>query len=169
MPTSTDPRPCNVCGRELTDDEKARMDLDIDFIEHHGHLIGREPTSTALDFNAYQLARMAECSSPDSLDSAGAKFLVSVLDMVNEALSDGETLESAEDSGRLHEIADGAPDVYTYTRWQEFVDLEAYNEDPVDLGVDPSDLTAAAGVCLYMIAERLARALFEAATDDEAE
>ena len=120
------------------------------------------PESLALDFNAYQLARLAECSSPDNLSSAGARFLTSVQNSVNDALSDGETLESAEYNNRLHEIADAAPDVYTYTRWQEFVDLEAYNEDPTELAVT-TNLTETAGICLYMIAERLARALFEAA------
>lgn len=69
----------------------------------------------------------------------------------------------------MAEIADAAPDVYTHTRWQEFADLGAWQEDPTEIGSDGSDMTAAAGVCLYMIAERLAWALLGelAEQDDE--
>ena len=38
-----DDRPCSTCGRPLTSAERERMDLDIDFVEHHEHLIGRLP------------------------------------------------------------------------------------------------------------------------------
>lgn len=34
-------RPCSVCGLALTPAEKAAMDADTDFVEHHGHTIGR--------------------------------------------------------------------------------------------------------------------------------
>ncbi len=58
-------------------------------------------------------------------------------------------------------MADGAVPVYTGERWAVFADLAAYNEDPGDIGGWPADLTDAAGVALYVIAERLALALVE--------
>jgi hypothetical protein len=48
--------------------------------------------------------------------------------------------------------------IYTHERWQVFVDLQAYQEDVSEYG-DADDLTNAAGVALYMIAERLVHAL----------
>lgn len=131
----------------------------------------REQLSNALESmnerNAYNLAAMAECGSPDSPDSAGAVFLTSVRDRVVELIEEcddwhdiatSDRLEDLDYSGGVHSIADEAPDVYTYTRWSEFVDLQAYQEDVNELGeVDGDDLTrSVAGVALYMIAERLA-------------
>lgn len=106
------------------------------------------------EHSIFTLARLAECGDPDSSDSPGARFLEYVQDRVNEAREYGEL-----DQDRIHEIADGAPDVYTHKLWAEFVDLEAYNEDPTDLGCDGTNMTQAAAVCLYIIAERLANAL----------
>jgi hypothetical protein len=45
--------------------------------------------------------------------------------------------------------------------WSEFTDLAAYQEDPTEYGVDGSDMEQSARVCLYIIAERLATALFD--------
>lgn len=109
----------------------------------------------------------AACGSPDSLDSAGAKFLVSVRDAVVEAVEFGEiTIGSDANEDAIAEIADGAPDVYTATKWAEFVDLAAYQEDPTELGFDGSDMDKAADACLYIIAQRLAAALVEALAED---
>lgn len=101
---------------------------------------------------------LADCGSPDSLDSAGMAFLTSVRDAVVEAIEAG-TFDPDDDSrdndnGEVHQIADNAPDVYTHARWKEFVDLAAYQEDP-EMGEWPDDLTETAGVALYQIAERL--------------
>ena len=60
----------------------------------------------------------------------------------------------------IAEVADSAPSVYTAARWAQFADLAAWNEDIADYG-PLDDLTASAGVALYMIAERLAAALVE--------
>lgn len=120
--------------------------------------------SAAEPFTAYRLASMAECSGPDSLDSPGAKFLLDV------QAATREHIESGGDPEELHEIADNAPDAYTWPRWQEFVDLGAWREDLSDLGGLGSmeDMTEAAGVALYQIADRLAHALVEEwSTDDE--
>lgn len=112
-----------------------------------------------IKLNAYQLARLADCASPDSLESAGAAFLVNVADTWQERASDG----SYDRDDTPWEIADAAPSVYTFTRWQEFTDLAAWQEDADEVGGLPADMTDAAGVCLYLIAERLVNAL----TDEE--
>lgn len=125
------------------------------------------------DLNAYQLSRRADCASPDSLDSAGALFLTSVRDGVLELITwdatrwvevvEGDDVQSINDDGGVSQIADDAPDVYTYRMWAEFVDLSAYLEDPPEYGVDRSDMEQSARVCLYMIAERLAFVLMDEA------
>lgn len=120
--------------------------------------------SNIMDLKVYELARMADCGSPDSLESPGARFLESVRDAVAEA-AEGNP-ENDDWSEEAAQIADDAPDVYTHQRWLEFVDLAAYQEDPTELG-EISDMTAAAGICLYIIAERLAFALFELAAEGD--
>lgn len=114
----------------------------------------------------WQLARLAECFDPDSVDSPGARFLAGVRDDVNDRL--GGLNDDPSDVAA--EIADSAVPVYTHERWRVFVDLGAWEEDPSDLTADTSDMTQAAAICLYMIAERLAAALIAAADegDDEA-
>lgn len=106
---------------------------------------------------AWQLARLADCMDPDSDDSPGARFLDRVEADYRERIED----ESYDEDDTPHEIADSAVPVYAHDRWQTFVDLGAYQEDTTDLGDDGSDLTQSAGVALYMIAERLVRALHE--------
>lgn len=107
---------------------------------------------------AWQLARLAGCSDPDSDESAGAQFLYSV---------ESDTLERIEyndgewDNDFAHEIADGAVPVYMYKMWQTFVDLAAFEEDPSELVSENADMNAQAGICLYMIADRLAYAVAE--------
>jgi hypothetical protein len=125
---------------------------------------------------AYALADVADCVAPDTLESAGAEFLVSVRDAAVEAWERVREAGGTEHRGDvLHEIADAAPDTYTRQRWLEFVDLGAYIEEP-ELGEWPKDLTDAAGVALYQIAYRLADAVFteleqesDADSDDEAD
>jgi hypothetical protein len=107
-------------------------------------------------------------------------FLTSVRDSTVEAIEDGTFVPEGEgsddDNGAVHQIADNAPDVYTHTRWKEFVDLAAYLEEPEISDAWPEDLTEAAGVALFQIAERLVYALLrewrdgleQAAEDDDA-
>lgn len=106
---------------------------------------------------------LADCGDPDSLESAGMAFLTSVRDAVVEGIEDGtfdpDSDERDDYSGEIHTIADNAPDIYTHRRWQEFVDLAAYQEEPEIDGTWPEDLTQAAGVALFQIAERLAYAI----------
>ena len=140
---------------------------------------------TFRDLTTWHLANLAGCGSPDRPDgigvsppadlstvdpSPGAKFLRSVADDLAERIAyvfaDPDLDPASCDLAReleeeLHEVADAAPSVYTGARWAEFADLAAWDEDPSDIGGWPADLTDAAGVALYMIAERLALALVE--------
>lgn len=113
--------------------------------------------------SAYSLAKTADCAAPDNNESAGAILLYSVRDNLLEAFDysmGDEPVEINEPEDTVTEIADAAPDVYTHQRWQEFVDLAAYQEE-CELGEWPNDLTDAAGIALYQIAYRLAAAMLE--------
>jgi hypothetical protein len=149
-------------------------------------------TETIEQRTTWQLAGLAECATPDAHDgrgfsadqdqtpcdgSAGARFLRHVEDAVREAVEEygvGDTDECTEDgtpwADIVAELADGSPDVYTFTRWQEFVDLAAWQEDASEYGADVTDMTEQAGVCLYIIAQRLAWNLLAEAdtTEDDA-
>ena len=133
------------------------------------------PTFDPYALTTWALSSLADCASPDRPDrygythevnpddftpSPGADFLRSVaVDLAERIEYAGDDFTPDDFSDELVELVDGAPSVYTAERWAEFVDLAAYNEDGADLGGFPSDLTDAAGVALYMIAERLAWAL----------
>jgi len=130
---------------------------------------------------SWTLADLAGCSSPDAHDgigfddtadlpadyksSPGADFLRRVETDVAERVADG----SFDEDDSPAEIADGAVPIYTHDLWTTFVDLGAYNEDPSELGAEADDLTRAAGVCLYLIADRLARALADEIEDEDDE
>ena len=106
----------------------------------------------------WALARLADVYDPDEKDNPAARFLEGIAEDVADRLSydpDGDPDEW------VHKIADLAVPVYTHERWQVFVDLGAYNEDPGELVGASEDLTALAGIALYMIASRLAEALIE--------
>lgn len=117
-------------------------------------------------YSAYALARLAECGSPDSPDSAGATFLTSVRDtFVNMVENDAITPGQDDRDGVITEIAGDAADPYTHPRWLEFIDLTAYREYPTGLEDDDADrkdpnyLFDLTGQCLQVIAERLCYAL----------
>lgn len=121
--------------------------------------------------NAYWLAGMAGCGTPDSQESAGARFLVSVRDSLVEAVEYGRIgPDATEDvSDVAHEIADDAPSVYTHTRWTEFVDLAAYQEEEETgegWSADPFEM---AGDALSQIAYRLVIALADDLAPEESE
>ena len=138
---------------------------------------------TFRDLTTWHLASLAGCGSPDRPDaigvsppadlstvapSPGALFLRSVADDLAERIAyvfadlDPAGCDLAHElEEELYEVADAAPSVYTGARWAEFVDLAAWQEDAAELGASADDLTAAAGVVLYVIAERLALALVE--------
>lgn len=112
---------------------------------------------TDTTYTAWQLARLADCMDPESTDSPGAQFLDRVESDYRERIED----ESYDEDDTPHEIADSAVPVYTHDIWQTFTDLGAYQEDPSELGADPSDMNQCAQTALYMIADRLVRALHD--------
>jgi hypothetical protein len=117
-----------------------------------------------LAMSAYDLAKMADVATPDNLDSPGAMFLHSVRTEVVEAWRDDRLarVEDDLDGDVIHLIADEAPSVYTYRRFQELLDLAAFSEELESdlIGKEPTMIDMA-GLALYQIAERLAYALVE--------
>lgn len=114
-------------------------------------------TSTT-ERSVWHLARLAGCSNPDTPESPGARFLRAVDAGAIELAESHEPDGLGEPSDDVHELADSAVPIYTHERWQTFTDLAAYQEDVTEYG-EIADLTAAAGVALYMIADRLAFAI----------
>jgi hypothetical protein len=107
------------------------------------------------NLSPYELARIAECASPDAPDSPGARFLVGIADAVEEAREGDSDIDDL-----AHEVADAAVPVYTHRLWMTFVDLGAYDEADEDGAAvasladgNPSNY---AGAMLYYIARRLA-------------
>ena len=115
--------------------------------------------SNANNYNVWELARMADCASPDDEHSPGATFLLGVQADMAERVAWAADNDEVVDEDVVSEVAGGAVPVYTHELWQAFVDLCAYAEDISDYGTDAADMTATAGVALYCIAERLAFAL----------
>lgn len=126
-------------------------------------------------YNGHQLANIADSYA----DNDEAKsFFWSIRDSVLEAAhyfaAEDWNRQMVEDySGDAAEIADNAPSVYTWAKWQQFVGTSAFREDPTELGFNGSDMGEGAGICLYIIAQRLVYALAqeiqESITDDDTE
>lgn len=110
------------------------------------------------NLSAYRLSSDADCASPDTLESVGARFLLGIRDAVHEMLTDSDD-PTGDFGDDIATIADDAVPIYTSDIWATFVDLGAYNEDPTEMGADGSDMEQAAKVCLYIIASRLADVL----------
>lgn len=121
-------------------------------------MMTESPETETEDRNSYQLARLADVTSPDSPTSPGAEWLLRVASDAEDLWDYGKNETEIQDT--ISEYADQAVPIYTHERWQVFVDLAAYTEEVTDLG-PVEDMTAAAGVALYMIAERLLNALIE--------
>ena len=122
------------------------------------------------------LASLAECHTPPR-GSDGARFLAHVAGEIGDTLAEilddlgpdafaGSIVaavqrfrDGEDDDERAREIAEGAPDVYTHTRWAEFVDLNAWQEDVSEWDGAGAELTDLAGYALAEIARRLVDAL----------
>jgi len=130
---------------------------------------------------SWRLARTADCSCPEGAERAGAAFLDSVFsDFVCTAQNDLNVSggDDAYDIRRSlerfdwHEAADSAVPIWTHQKWLTFVEIGAYDEDVSDL-VDSRKVTGddCANAALYIIADRLLRALSEELADkcDEVE
>ncbi|WJN62849.1 Ocr-like antirestriction protein [Streptomyces phage phiScoe2] len=128
----------------------------------------------------WSLSVDAESGTPDSDESAGARFLSGIRDSVIEAVewrvehSEMTLTEAVEDiryDGTDGEIADGAVPIYTYDKWQTFTDLTAWTEDVSEIADTSvySDLDTQAGWALYLIAYRLVAKLLQDIEDNAGE
>jgi len=121
------------------------------------------------DRNAYILAGMAECSTPDNHESPGAEFLRVVIDSLAERVAWNSAHDEAEDlTDIVNETADGLVPIYTYEMWKTFLDLGAYDQDITELVDASADMDQEARLALYVIAERLCRAVITEDTDNDA-
>jgi hypothetical protein len=128
---------------------------------------------TVAEMSVFELADWADCLSPDKKDSPGAKLLDHTRTQIlyriknwRESNPDASLVEVVDALDEDYwQVADEAPSIYTHERWQEFVDLGAYQEEPEISGVWPKDLTEAAGYALYQIADRLARRIAQEIAD----
>lgn len=121
------------------------------------------------ELNAYQLAGMADTHSPDTLESEGAEFLTIVRRAVADSLEEfagtssadnlADLVEEFRDSDDVRQIADDAPSIWTFTKFKQFTDLAAWQEDVSEYSDGDTDMEKLAGIALYMIAERLIAAL----------
>jgi hypothetical protein len=122
---------------------------------------------------AHELAGMADTASPDTPTSAGAEYLRRVESGAIEHWDElDEDQRGDEDyrSDEVHELADGLVPIYTHAIWSTFVDLAAYQEDVTDYCGPEDEMERRAMIALYMIAERLVRAVWdEMAEADEPE
>lgn len=136
---------------------------------------------------AWRLADTADCAAPANDDTAGNQFLTGLFtdfeDMIErQVVPDAEAdaydirreIERFTDNGYLHETADSAVPVYNGEKWQTFTQLGAWDEDVSDLvSGHGSRLTGddIANAALYLIADRLLRALCDELADkcDEVE
>lgn len=109
---------------------------------------------TAETLSVNELAGMADVVSPDSATSPGGEWL----DLVARSMDDLAGYDDIEEG--ITEIADGCVPIYTHNRWQVYVDLGAYTEDVTEFG-PIEDMEQAAGIALYLIAERLLTALID--------
>lgn len=105
------------------------------------------------NYNANDLARLADCGTPGTLDGTGAKFLESIRDALVEEWSGPGSISDR----FMSELCDGAPSVYTSELWLQFVEVSAYREDLEELGAATFEFAAAGA--LVSIAQRLATAL----------
>ncbi|HUR18910.1 MAG TPA: hypothetical protein VMZ51_08255 [Acidimicrobiales bacterium] len=111
----------------------------------------------------WTLARLADCSDPDTVTSPGALWLASVAD----SATDLAGLDPDDRTDAIHELADNAVPIYTREVWSVFVDLGAYQTDTSDLGPPLVDMEDQAKLALYVIAETLLHALVADLEDED--
>jgi hypothetical protein len=116
---------------------------------------------------AYYLANIAGLFRTGG--GAGDRFLLDVRDawadeLVNER---GLPVSRDENDEAWHEIADGAPSVYTGRKWEQFTDLSAWDVDIDDYVNESTSMDHRASVALYVIAEFLLQALDAEMREDD--
>ena len=128
-----------------------------------------ETETIGTDRNAYVLASMAECSTPDSHESPGAEFLVATVAALAESVRWDAGNDGGQDIGdMIAEVADGAVPIYTHQMWQTFIDLGAYDQDISALVDASADMHQEARLALYVIAECLCQAVITEDADRDA-
>lgn len=108
----------------------------------------------ALEFLArvsvFELSRIGDCASPDSLTSPGAELLDNLrINLIDHLQHDAEGIVP------VAEIADSSLSVYTHTIWLQFADLRAYDEEISDYMALGSSMTQQAQFALAFLAERV--------------
>jgi len=119
-----------------------------------------DPVQFALQYlqnvGVFEIARVAECGSPDSHDSAGAELLDTIrICLIDHLRYDPKVAVP------VSEIANSSVTVYTHPIWLQFVDLCGYNEDLSDYMALGSTMTEQASYVLAHIAERAIVSLCE--------
>jgi hypothetical protein len=126
--------------------------------------------------NAYELANDADVTTPDSPESYGATFLLSIQDYVLEMIEtvvEGQDETTGDDlRNNVWSAIDGSVPIYTYQKWMTFVDLAAWQEDASEMfGSDVVKVDEAldqlSDIALNQIADRLAYRLIESWERDE--
>ncbi|ATI19008.1 hypothetical protein KGG85_gp68 [Streptomyces phage Tefunt] len=128
------------------------------------------PIEKINEYSPDKLARIADCTVPDTNVNEGADFLARVRDSVVgkiEAYWSGRPSELADVVRKYREriqdkASEAAPDAFADTMWREYVDLRAYQEDLTEFGTPTDDtMEGRARLALSSIAHRLASALFD--------
>lgn len=131
--------------------------------------MNRNETLAAIrDYSAYALSDsdLAGCGSPDSRESAGALLLTGTRDAFLKFV--GSKPEATADDIRedVSAVTADMVSIYPHERWQQFVDLAAYQEES-ETDEWPGDLNDAATVALGQIIERMVFAFAQMIDDAE--
>jgi hypothetical protein len=135
-------------------------------------------TETLHPFAARALARVRDVTlidltglagTPWDLDDVGTRWVESIIEDVAETIEYANP-KGPEDIDRLAdewatEMADGAVPIYPDDLFRVVLSLQAWHE-PIDVFGTPRDLLDAARRAVYMIADRIVRALLDLAKDD---
>lgn len=100
------------------------------------------------------ISDLADCGEPDRRDSPGALLLTSTRDAFLTWMENHPEATADDICEGVSEIVQDQVDYRTHGKWQEFVDLCAYEEEP-ETGPWPSDLDEAADAALNQILERM--------------
>lgn len=122
------------------------------------------------DMSAFRIAEdYANCAVPDSSTSAGAVMLIEIRDNLLTAINETPGITADDLRDQVGEILDGVVDYRTWQKWQQFVDLAAWQEEPEDTeaGWGTSEMDKIADAALYQIADRAVYALIGAWESDE--
>lgn len=125
------------------------------------------------ELNAYELARMVDVSTPDTLTSPGAMWLRHIRDWYVETRD--EILGDRYPEDKINEVSGLITDAgqvphQTHVQWQIFTDLALYHSNDIDEdSIGPitwDEISNAAGQAVGVIGERLASALYQDEPDE---